>query len=370
MKISMKKEEMASIFHSLLLSLCRSHFVFEFHLLVLTTLQELLGHKTLLEKQKIDTGTLSEDAQHAIGQLQRDLEQAEERKGLEDEQLRARQAELEEARERQREARGEIERELEALRAQDEKNKEELESKKNESTKLQQDEAKAAKERDELLKKHAELEASRQEADRDIKELAGAIQAARELMAGTAAEAEQLRGARLAAEEAALDRQVTSRVKISMKKMRNWLLIFSQLPASDQWNRHRLPRRRRCRLWPSTRSASPSSRRSVAWSKAGAPALQRFGGSSGRLATNFHSTNEQATNFHSTNEQANNFHSTNKPTTNFHSTNEQATNFHSTHEQATKFHSTNEQATNFLSTTGSEGARGGAARLRRCRAGA
>ena len=54
------------------------------------------------------------------------------------------------------------------------------------STALQHSEAEAAKERDELLAEQAALEASRQEAERDIKELAGAIQAARELMAGTA----------------------------------------------------------------------------------------------------------------------------------------------------------------------------------------
>jgi len=53
-------------------------------------LKALTDEKTELEKNKIDRGALSEDAQHKIMQLRRDLEQAEELKGMEEEQLTAR----------------------------------------------------------------------------------------------------------------------------------------------------------------------------------------------------------------------------------------------------------------------------------------
>jgi TolA-binding protein len=60
--------------------------------------KELAEQKSMLEKQKIDTGTLSEDAQHAIAQLQKDLERAAAREGNEKELLTSKKTQLDEAR--------------------------------------------------------------------------------------------------------------------------------------------------------------------------------------------------------------------------------------------------------------------------------
>lgn len=155
--------------------------------------KELAEQKGMLEKQKIDTGTLSEDAQHAIAQLQKDLESAAAREGNEQKLLTSKKTQLDEARAAHEAERQRIEEELESLQAAESDNGKALDEMQTRRAALQSSAEQVTMERNKLQAEAHSLEETRLQAEKDIVELQEEIAGRRDLMDKTAAEFEQLR---------------------------------------------------------------------------------------------------------------------------------------------------------------------------------